>query len=83
MKAGGNAASAITSVTDVDLFDDMDDLDDAELPDFDTPATPKLKDYLPFMTKGGKPDIPNMGGGGRWLICLISTISSMIQYVCI
>ena len=65
MKAGGNAASAITSVTDGDIdLDDMDDLDDVQLPDVDMAATPKLKDYLPFMNKGGKPDMPVMGGGG-------------------
>lgn len=50
MKAGGNASAAIDSVAD-DL-EGFDDLDDVELPDVS--ATPKLKDYLPFMAKGGK-----------------------------
>lgn len=56
MKAGGNAATAIDSVADGGMnpstFDDeFDDLDDVDLPDMS--AAPKLKDFLPFMNKGG------------------------------
>ena len=55
MKAGGSsAAAAIDALADNgsvdDGFDDLDDLDDVELPDIS--ATPKLKDFLPFMAKG-------------------------------
>jgi len=48
MKDGGNAAAAISSYQD-DELDDLD-LDDEELPDVS--STPKLKDFLPFMSKG-------------------------------
>lgn len=67
MKNGGSAASAMTAMNDPSSLDDeefdMDDLDDVQLPDVTVSATPKLKDFLPFMNKGstgGVQGIPNV-----------------------